>query len=138
MTKVNSKELLGLYTHLSVQSMLDIKANFGEITIKVLEKLNDECNSSFSIEENGITQCIGFVYDTGDVYNFILYTSARFMVHKDSLIEKIKDKLKLLQNKEINSIIHRDSRQLLKVLSSVGFEPQKEVRKYKILRLVNK
>jgi hypothetical protein len=60
------------------------------------------------------------------------------MVHKDSLIEKIKDKLKLLQNKEINSIIHRDSRQLLKVLSSVGFEPQKEVRKYKILRLVNK
>jgi hypothetical protein len=115
--------------------MLDIKANFGEITFRVLEKLNDECNSSFSIEENGITQCVGFVYDVGDAYNFILYTSARFMTHKDSLVVKIKDKLKVLQNKEINSIIHRDSKQLLKVLASVGFEPQKEVRKYKILRL---
>lgn len=135
MTKVNNKELLGLYTHLSVQSMLDIKANFGEITFGVLEKINAECDSSFSVEEKGITQCIGFIYDTGDVYNFILYTSARFMIHKDSVSKKIKERLKLLKNKEINSIIHRDSKQLLKVLASVGFEPQKEVRKYKILRL---
>lgn len=135
MTKVNNKELLGLYTHLSVQSMLDIKANFGEITFGVLEKINAECDSSFSVEEKGITQCVGFIYDTGDVYNFILYTSARFMIHKDSVSKKIKERLKLLKNKEINSIIHRDSKQLLKVLASVGFEPQKEVRKYKILRL---
>lgn len=135
MTKVNNKELLGLYAHLSVQSMLDIKANFGEITFGVLEKINAECSSSFSVEEKGITQCVGFIYDTGDVYNFILYTSARFMIHKESVSKKIKDRLKLLKDKEINSIIHRDSKQLLKVLASVGFEPQKEVRKYKILRL---
>jgi hypothetical protein len=57
------------------------------------------------------------------------------MIHKESVSKKIKDRLKLLKDKEINSIIHRDSKQLLKVLASVGFEPQKEVRKYKILRL---
>lgn len=136
MTKVSSKDLRLLYSHLSVQSILDIKDNFKEVSLSVFEELNNKCLSSFKVEVDGKIQCIGFFVDAGSVYNFLLYSGSHFIKNKDKCIEQIKEQLKLLKNKEINSIIYKNANQVLKTLYSIGFSPVKEVKGYKILELI--
>lgn len=136
MTKASVEEIKRLYDHLSVQSILDIKENFKEVSMAVMSKLNDTCMSSFCVKIEQDIACGCFVYDAGDVYNFVVYPTTRFNKHKDEVRQVIREQLNLLKTKEINSIIYNGANQVLSVMYSVGFIPTKKVRNYKVLELV--
>lgn len=136
MTKVNEEDMKRLYAHLSVQSILDIKENFKEVSMRVMNKLNETCMSSFCVKVDTDIACCCFVFDAGDVYNFLVYPTTRFNKHKDVVRQVVKEQLNFLQEKEINSIIYSGANQVLSVMYSVGFIPTKKVRNYKVLELI--
>lgn len=138
MTKASLESLVEVYKHLSVQSILDMKENFGEVSMAVIRKMNDDCLSSFDVHVGDDIVCAGFVYDAGEVYNLIVYTTTRFTQHKDECRDAIQEALKPLKDKEINSIIYGGANTVLGVLYSVGFAPIKKVKGYKVLELVRR
>lgn len=138
MTKVSSKDLQALYDHLSVQSILDIKDNCKEVSMRVLEKMNENCERSFKVSVDSKVQCIGFIFDADDTYNFILYTGSHFIKTREACSEEIRRELNGLKAKEINSIIYKNANQALKTLYSIGFVPVKEKKGYKVLELIRK
>lgn len=138
MTKVSSKDLQSLYDHLSVQSILDIKDNCKEVSMRVLEKMNEGCERSFKVSVDNRVQCIGFIFDAEDTYNFILYTGSHFIKTREACSEEIRRELNGLKAKEINSIIYKNANQVLKTLYSIGFVPVKEKKGYKVLELIRK
>lgn len=138
MTKASLDALGEVYKHLSVQSILDMKENFGEVSMAVIAKMNNDCLSSFDVRSGEDIVCAGFVYDADDVYNLIVYTTTRFTQHKDECRDAIQEALKPLKDKEINSIIYSGANTVLGVLYSVGFMPIKKVKSYKVLELVRR
>ena len=139
MIKAKESELFLVLKRMSVQSILDMKENFGEVSMSAMSKLNDECCMSFGIY--GLDNLCGccFVFDAGDVYNLVTYTTTAFVKLKDEAKFDVKDKLKELQNKEINAIVYTGANQVLSLLYSVGFTPIKKVKgHYKLLRMENK
>lgn len=138
MTKVSIDALTDVYKHLSVQSMLDMKENFGEVSMQAMKKLNSDCVMSFGVRVDKDVVCVCFVYDAKDVYNLIVYTTTRFTQHKEECRKGIQEALKPLNEKEINSIIYGGANTVLSVLYSVGFAPIKKVRSYKVLELVRR
>lgn len=138
MTKVSIEALTDVYKHLSVQSMLDMKENFGEVSMQAMKKLNADCVTSFGVKVDNDVVCVCFVYDAKDVYNLIVYTTTHFTQHKEECRKGIQEALKPLNEKEINSIIYGGANTVLSVLYSVGFAPIKKVRSYKVLELVRR
>lgn len=139
MTRVKEQELEILLKRLSVQSILDMKENFGEVSMRALNKLNEDCFTSFAFYAEDIL-CGGcFVFDAGDVYNLVTYTTNKFSKLKDEAKFDVKKQLKELKNKEINAIVYIGANQVLSLLYSVGFMPDKKVKgHYKLLRMENK
>jgi len=137
MTKAKHESLIHLFDRLSVQSMLDMKQNYHEVSIDVLDDMNSKCYTSFEVYALDVFVGVCFVYDADDVYNLLFYTTADFAKLKDESKYDIKEHLKLLKGKDINSIIYSGANQVLGVLYSVGFLPIKKVKNYKILRLTN-
>ena len=129
---------MDVYKHLSVQSMLDMKENFGEVSMAAMDRLNSGSISSFDVRAGDDIVCACFVYDAKDVYNLIVYTTTRFTQHKEDCRKAIQEALNPLQDKEINSIIYGGANTVLSVLYSVGFAPIKKVRSYKVLELVRR
>lgn len=139
MIKAKESELFLVLKRMSVQSILDMKENFGEVSMGAMSKLNDECCMSFGIYGLGNLCGCCFVFDAGDVYNLVTYTTTAFVKLKDEAKFDVKDKLKELQNKEINAIVYTGANQVLSLLYSVGFTPIKKVKgHYKLLRMENK
>lgn len=138
MTKASLESLAEVYKHLSVQSILDMKENFGEVSMGIIAKMNNDCLLSFDVRSGEDIVCAGFVYDAKDVYNLIVYTTTRFTQHKDECRDAIQRALNPLKDREINSIIYGGANTLLGVLYSVGFMPIKKVRGYKVLELVRR
>ena len=91
MTKASLDALGDVYKHLSVQSILDMKENFGEVSMAVIAKMNNDCLSSFDVRSGEDIVCAGFVYDADDVYNLIVYTTTRFTQHKDECRDAIQE-----------------------------------------------
>lgn len=137
MIKVKESELFLVLRRMSVQSILDMKENFGEVSMAAMNKLNNECYMSFAFY--GVDNLCGccFVFDAGDVYNLVTYTTTAFAKMKDEAKFDVKNKLKQLQDKEINAIVYIGANQVLSLLYSVGFMPDKKVKgHYKLLRMV--
>ena len=138
MIKADEKELETILDRMSVQSILDMKENFKEVSYRALEKLNKECVLSFGFYGLDVLCGCCFVFDAGDVYNLVTYTTTAFVKLKDEAKFDVKEKLKVLKDKEINAIVYIGANQVLSLLYSVGFMPSKKVKgHYKLLRMVN-
>lgn len=138
MIKADEKELETVLTRMSVQSILDMKENFKEVSYRALEKLNKECVLSFGFYGLDVLCGCCFVFDAGDVYNLVTYTTTSFVKLKDEAKFDVKDKLKQLKDKEINAIVYIGANQVLSLLYSVGFVPSKKVKgHYKLLKMAN-
>lgn len=136
MTKANEKELETVLARMSVQSILDMKENFKEVSYRALEKLNKDCVLSFGFYGCDVLCGCCFVFDAGDVYNLVAYTTTAFAKLKDEAKFDVKKQLKQLKDKEINAIVYIGANQVLSLLYSVGFVPSKKVKgHYKLLRL---
>lgn len=137
MTKASEKELESVLDHMSVQSILDMKENFKEVSYRALEKLNKDCVLSFGFYGIDVLCGCCFIFDAGDVYNLVTYTTTAFVKLKDEAKFDVKNQLKQLKDKEINAIVYIGANQVLSLLYSVGFMPSKKVKgHYKLLRLV--
>lgn len=138
MTKANDKELEALLDRMSVQSILDMKENFKEVSYRALDKLNKECVISFGFYGLDVLCGCCFIFDAGDVYNLVTYTTTSFVKLKDEAKFDVKKQLKLLKDKEINAIVYTGANQVLSLLYSVGFVPSKKVKgHYKLLSMTN-
>lgn len=138
MIKADEKELETVLARMSVQSILDMKENFKEVSYRALEKLNKECVLSFGFYGLDVLCGCCFVFDAGDVYNLVTYTTTSFVKLKDEAKFDVKDKLKQLKDKEINAIVYIGANQVLSLLYSVGFVPSKKVKgHYKLLKMAN-
>ena len=138
MIKADEKELETILDRMSVQSILDMKENFKEVSYRALEKLNKECVLSFGFYGLDVLCGCCFVFDAGDVYNLVTYTTTAFVKLKDEAKFDVKEKLKQLKDKEINAIVYIGANQVLSLLYSVGFMPSKKVKgHYKLLRMEN-
>lgn len=138
MIKASDGQLALVLRYMSVQSILDMKENFGEVSMHAMEELNKKCYTSFAFMGMGNLCGCCFVFDAGDVYNLITYTTTGFVKFKDEARFDIKKQLKELQNKEINAIVYVGANQVLSLLYSVGFSPVKKVKgHYKLLSMVN-
>jgi hypothetical protein len=138
MTKANDKELEALLDRMSVQSILDMKENFKEVSYRALDKLNKDCVISFGFYGLDVLCGCCFIFDAGDVYNLVTYTTTSFVKLKDEAKFDVKKQLKLLKDKEINAIVYTGANQVLSLLYSVGFVPSKKVKgHYKLLSMTN-
>lgn len=138
MTKANEKELETVLARMSVQSILDMKENFKEVSYRALDKLNRECVLSFGFYGLDVLCGCCFVFDAGDVYNLVTYTTTAFVKLKDEAKFDVKKQLKQLKDKEINAIVYVGANQVLSLLYSVGFVPSKKVKgHYKLLSMTN-
>lgn len=138
MIKVSEKELETVLKRMSVQSILDMKENFNEVSYRAFEKLNNDCVMSFGFYGCDVLCGCCFIFDAGDVYNLVTYTTTSFVKLKDEAKFDVKKQLKQLQDKEINAIVYTGANQVLSLLYSVGFMPDKKVKgHYKLLRMDN-
>lgn len=138
MIKASESDLFLVLRRMSVQSILDMKENFGEVSMAAMNKLNEECYASFAFYGVGNLCGCCFVFDAGDVYNLVTYTTTAFAKLKEEAKFDVKKQLKELQNKEINAIVYTGANQVLSLLYSVGFMPDKKVKgHYKLLRMEN-
>lgn len=136
MTKAEDIEIITLLKRMSVQSILDMKENFGEVSLRALNQLKTDCSTSFAFYGLDVLCGVCFVFDAGDVYNLVTYTTNEFIKLKDEAKFDIKKQLKPLQKKEINAIVYKGANQVLSLLYSVGFVPSKKVKgRYKLLKL---
>lgn len=139
MTKASEKELETVLDRMSVQSILDMKENFKEVSFRALDKLNKDCVLSFGFYGLDVLCGCCFVFDAGDVYNLVTYTTTAFVKLKDEAKFDVKNQLKQLKDKEINAIVYVGANQVLSLLYSVGFVPNKKVKgHYKLLSMENK
>lgn len=138
MTRLSEKELETVLARMSVQSILDMKENFKEVSYRALEKLNQDCILSFGFYGCDMLCGACFVFDAGDVYNLVTYTTTSFVKYKDEAKFDVKKQLKELKDKEINAIVYIGANQVLSLLYSVGFVPSKKVKgHYKLLSMTN-
>ena len=100
MTKANDKELEALLDRMSVQSILDMKENFKEVSYRALDKLNKDCVVSFGFYGLDVLCGCCFIFDAGDVYNLVTYTTTSFVKLKDEAKFDVKKQLKLLKELE--------------------------------------
>nr|DAI54724.1 MAG TPA: hypothetical protein [Caudoviricetes sp.] len=134
MTKVSDQILQILYAHLSVQSILDMKDNYNEVSIRQLNDMNKNCCASFPIKVDHRVMAIIFVFDAKEVYNIVVYTCSHFMREKENCFPQLEKIVKeLAEKKEINAIVYKQARQILSSLTSVGFNVRKEKEKYIVL-----
>lgn len=137
MIKVSDEILNIFYKHLAIQSILDMKDNYGEVSISKLLDMNRQCFESYAIKVDHRTMAIMFVFDAREVYNVIIYTGSHFVRTKEECIEKIKERLDNLKGKkEINSIVYKNANQVLSIFANIGFAPRKEKDKYLILEYI--
>jgi hypothetical protein len=136
MIKAKIEDLKKLYKHLSIQSILDIKDNFNEVSFGVLEAINKDCESSYLIYNNNKVMAGIFIFNTINTYNIIIYTGSLFIKNKEVCCEKIKELLNMLKGKEINSIIYKNARQILEFMYYIGFIPKQNKNYYKILEYI--
>lgn len=138
MIKASEKELETVLARMSVQSILDMKENFKEVSYRALDKLNKDCVLSFGFYGCDVLCGCCFVFDAGDVYNLVTYTTTAFAKLKEEAKFDVKKQLKQLKDKEINAIVYIGANQVLSLLYSVGFVPNKKVKgHYKLLSMNN-
>lgn len=138
MTKVNDDILLVLYQIMSVQTLLDMKQTFGEITMECLYNFNNSATASFEIKNDCGLLAVMFVFDAKEVYNVIIYTTNAYTKNKDDCIKLVKDNLNSLsKKKEINSIVYKHARQIKSLFASIGFMVAKEKEKHLVLEYKN-
>lgn len=136
MTKVKDIVIENFYRHMSVQSVLDMKENYGRVDVDILREMNQGACASFAIKATGRAVAIIFVFDAKEVYNIIVYTGGHFTRHRDRCGKMMQEFLEPFKTKECNAIVYRNANTLLSVFAKIGFMPAKEKGQYKILERI--
>lgn len=112
-----TKDLAFLLKHADIQSVLDIKAFFGEVSLGVLIQLNEASDEVFIVNDKTPVAAF-FVIPTDNGYNlFSIMTPKAY-----SNVSVIKDLFKELKtDSKIFAAIYTGNRKLYNVLKTFGF-----------------
>ena len=114
--------LQSLYKHLSIQSILDIKAVNGEVTESVLHNLLNMSSSSWTVFYGDRLAYTGFIM-TSDIEEcsvFVVSTSLGYS-DKDAMQKSFSGIIKDLPNYNFYSIVYKGNHQYAKLLKDNGF-----------------
>lgn len=117
-----------LYKHLSVQSLLDMKAVNGEVTENVLKDLRDMSLKSKTVYyDNKLAYVIFVIPTTENECSLFIVSSTLGYAFKDTLQETFENIIKDLPNCYFYSIVYKGNHQYAKLLKDNGFKQIKEM-----------
>lgn len=111
-----------LYRHLSVQSMLDMKAVNGEVNIDILRGLYAQSHKSVTVLYGGRVAYVVFVVPT-DVSEFGVYMFSTSLSTTDGafLNKSFESVIRDLPNCKLYSIVYEGNHRYAKLLKDNGF-----------------
>ena len=124
----DNESLSRLYKHLSVQSLLDIKAVNGEVTEGVLKDLKEMSIVSKTVYYDSKLAYTVFVLPSDkEECSFFVISSTLGYAHKDILQTSFESIIKDLPNFNFYSIVYKGNHQYAKLLKDNGFNQIKEM-----------
>ena len=121
--KALDKDFEELYNHLSVQSLLDMKAIHGFTGVSVLSELKDMSTEVISVIQGGkLAYCLFVIpTDNGEANLFAYSTTIGF---NDITLSSVLNDLK---SYNFYSIVYKGNKKLSSILKKVGFRFKKNI-----------
>lgn len=122
------EHILKLYKHLSVQSLLDIKAVNGEVTEEILNNLLSFSSLSKTVMYSGKIAYSVFIIPTKqNEYNIYLLASTIGYSQTEDLSDSFSHIIKGLSGGKFYSIVYKGNHKYLKLLKDNGFEFKRNI-----------
>lgn len=122
--EAKTKTIRLLMKHAEIQSLLDIKAMFGEFSAAVFERLEEEADRVIVFSDKTPYACFWFV-QTDNGHNMYSLLTPKAEEHREyfekSLVNQFPDG-------KIEAIIYNGNKKLYNILKSVGFSFIKEIK----------
>ena len=136
--KTKKKDIRKLFLHLSIQSLLDLKAMTGRVDKIDLYAMLAQSKFAYSFICDDLVRCVIFIIENEKKeYNVYMYTTEFDL----SLFEKdLKNLFNSIPNAKFSSIIYDGSKKNIKILKKCGFLEQSiikygvEKKKFLLLR----
>ena len=122
--EAKTKTIRLLMKHAEIQSVLDIKAMFGEFSASVFERLNEEAERVIVFSDKTPYACFWFV-QTDNGYNMYSLLTPKAEEHKELFKESLVNQI---PDGKIEAIIYNGNKKLYNILKSVGFSFIKEIK----------
>ena len=122
--EAKTKTIRLLMKHAEIQSLLDIKAMFGEFSVSVFERLNEEAERVIVFSDKTPYACFWFV-QTDNGYNMYSLLTPKAEEHKELFKESLVNQI---PDGKIEAIIYNGNNKLYNILKSVGFSFIKEIK----------
>lgn len=126
--KTSKTHIDSLYRHLSVQSMLDMKAVNGEVNIEVLRSLYAQSYQAVTTLFGGRVAYVTFVVPT-DKDEYAVYVISTTLGYSDgeSLDKSFESIIRDLPNCKLYSIVYKGNHRYARLLKDNGFHFIREV-----------
>lgn len=122
--EAKTKTIRLLMKHAEIQSLLDIKAMFGEFSASVFEQLEDKANVSVVLQDKTPYACFWFVKtDTGHNMYSILTPKT-----DEHVADVSKHLLLSMPDGRIEAIVYNGNKKLYNLLKSIGFSFVREIK----------
>ena len=122
--EAKTKTIRLLMKHAEIQSLLDIKAMFGEFSVSVFERLNEGAERVIVFSDKTPYACFWFV-QTENGYNMYSLLTPKAEEHKELFKESLVNQI---PDGKIEAIIYNGNKKLYNILKSVGFSFIKEIK----------
>lgn len=122
--EAKTKTIRLLMKHAEIQSLLDIKAMFGEFSDAVFARLDEEAEKVVVFADKTPYACFWFV-KTDSGYNMYSLLTPKAEEHKDDLEKAL---LTQFTGGKVEAIIYNGNKKLYNILKSVGFSFIKEIK----------
>ena len=122
--EAKTKTIRLLMKHAEIQSLLDIKAMFGEFSVSVFERWNEEADMVIVCSDKTPYACFWFV-QTDNGYNMYSLLTPKAEEHKELFKESLVNQF---PDGKIEAIIYNGNKKLYNILKSVGFSFIKEIK----------
>lgn len=120
--KATEKHIESLYRHLSVQSILDLKAVNGEVNVQILKDLYVQSHKATAVLFGGRVAYVVFVVPT-DENEFAVYMLATSLGYseREELDKSFESIIIDLPNSKLYSIVYEGNHRYAKLLKDNGF-----------------
>ncbi|MDR0741778.1 MAG: hypothetical protein LBF28_03320 [Rickettsiales bacterium] len=130
----NMSDIGRIYDHLSIQSILDIKMMFGQITLSDIQNAAQKSDGFFIADDGKYPYAMIMLTSAEDgSKNAAIWTTGIFNSAKDECTKAMEEFFSKMKGETIRSKIFNCNRQGIRLYAMCGFAPIKETQKYKVL-----
>lgn len=122
--EVKIKDIRCVMKHAEIQSVLDIKAFFGEFSFKVFEDLSSGSEKVYSLIDT-TPYAMFFIVPTNAGYNLFSILTPKASSHEEDIKRLFSEEIK--QN-NIEVLVYKGNKKLYNTLTKVGFSFEKEMK----------